>query len=145
MHACRLAELGSWVAVNSGNLIYGNENQPLLVATSYWVSSRKRIQHWITALKMFEKDFQHPNHQHNPWAALEIVVQEVLQSEMLTRIWSASVLSHDWYRRTDELHGLAHSIHVSHLEVSNRVQRIMLDGQELEPATFERLNSMHHE
>ena len=102
MHACRLAELGSWVAINSGTLIYGDEGQPLLVASSYWMASKNRTQRWITAIKMFEKDIQQPQLNHDPWAALEIVIQEVIQTELLTRVWSAAVLSHDWYRRSDE-------------------------------------------
>ena len=77
-----------------------------------------------------------------PWAALEIVIQEVIQAELLTRVWSATVLSHDWYRRSDELHGLAHSIHLSHTEVKNRALRLMLncnnDGEE----AVQRLNGL---
>ena len=142
MHASRLAELGSWVAVNSGNLIYGSQDQPLLVATSYWTSSRKRIDRWVTALKMFQRDFESPNPGHDPWPALEIVIQEVLYSELLTRVWSAAVLAHDWYRQSDELNGLAHSIHLSHMEVKNRAMRIMLHGQIHDESAFDRLNAL---
>ena len=142
MHACRLAELGSWVAINSGTLIYGNEGQPLLVASSYWVASKNRIQRWITAIKMFEKDIKQQQPNHDPWAALEIVIQEVIQAELLTRVWSAAVLSHDWYRRSDELHGLAHSIHLSHTEVKNRALRLMLDSNNENVEAVQRLNSL---
>ncbi len=142
MHASRLAELGCWVAIHSGNLIYGSQEQPLLIATSYWTSSRKRIDRWVTALKLFERDFEQVELGHQPWPALEILVDEVLYSEMLTRIWSAAVLSHDWYRKTDELHGLAHSIHLSHMEVKNRAMRIMLHGQIHDEAAFDRLNAL---
>lgn len=145
MHSSRLAELASWVAVNSGSLVYGSQDQPILVASSYWMTSKRRIQHWITSLKMFEKDIQQPDPKHEPWAALEIVVQEILQTEMLTRVWSATVLCHDWYRRSDELSGLAHSVYLSHLEVKNRALRIMLaaDGQgQGEREAVERLNAL---
>ena len=142
MHASRLAELGSWIAANSGALIYGCEDQPLLVASSYWMVSKERSQRWITAIKMFEKDIQNPQPNHDPWAALEIVIQEVIQSELLTRVWSATVLSHDWYRRSDELHGLAHSVYLSHTEVKNRALRLMLECQGQHIKTVERLNAL---
>ena len=142
MHACRLAELGSWVAINSGALIYGNEGQPLLVASSYWMASKHRTQRWITAIKMFEKDIQDQQPNHDPWAALEIVIQEIIQTELLTRVWSATVLSHDWYRRSDELHGLAHSVHLSHTEVKNRALRLMLDSKNDGVKAVERLNNL---
>lgn len=140
MHASRLAELGSWVALNSGNLVYGAQDQPILVATSYWTASRKRIDRWVMALKMFENDFDDPTPGHHPWAALEILVQEILVSELLTRVWSATVLMHDWYHKADELHGLAHSIHLSHMEVKNRALRVMLRGQASDEDAFDRLN-----
>jgi len=142
MHASRLAELGSWIAANSGALIYGSQDQPLLVASSYWMASKKRSQRWLTAIKMFEKDIQNPQPNHDPWASLEIVIQEVIQSELLTRVWSATVLSHDWYRSSDELRGLAHSTHLCHTEVKNRALRLMLACQDQHVETVERLNTM---
>lgn len=146
MHASQLAELGSWVAINSGSLVFGEQEQPLLVSTTYWTASKLRVQRWVTALKMFESDFENLEHDelrtHNPWTALEIVVQEVLLSELLTRVWSASVLTHDWYHENDEMHGLAHSVHVSHIEAKNRAIRIMLSGQPYDEAAFDRINAL---
>lgn len=152
MHSSQLAELGSWVALNAGNLVYGEREQPMLVATSYWTASRIRVQRWVAALKMFEQDFQDTNADgvfdpnaadcHNPWPALEIVVQEILVSEVLTRVWSAAVLAHDLYHQTDEMHGLAHSVHVSHLEAKNRAFRMMLRGQAADESAFDRMNAL---
>ena len=142
MHSSQLAELGSWVAINSGNLVYGEQEQPMLVATTYWTSSKIRLQRWVTSLKMFENDFEIPKKGHNPWPAFEIVVQEILISEMLTRIWSATVLTHDWYHQQDEMHGLAHSIHVSHIEAKNRAIRILLRAQAANEEAFDRVNAL---
>ena len=142
MHPSQLAELGSWVATHSGNLVYGEQDQPILVATSYWTASKLRIQRWVTALKMFEKDFEDANKGHDPWPALEIVIQEILVSELLTRVFSAAVLTHDWYHEKDEMHGLAHSIHVSHIEAKNRALRIMLNGQVANEKAFDRVNAL---
>ena len=66
----------------------------------------------------------------------------ILLSELLTRVWSATVLIHDWYHESDELAGLAHSIHLSHLEVKNRALRTMLKGQDQDPEAFDRLNRL---
>ncbi len=142
MHSSQLAELGGWVALNSGNLVFGEQQQPFLVATSYWTASKVRQQRWVTALKMFGQDFEHPKQGHNPWPALEIVVQEILMSELLTRVWSATVLTHDGYHQKDEMHGLAHSIHVSHVEVKNRAMRIYLKGRSANEAAFDRMNTL---
>jgi hypothetical protein len=140
MHASQLAEIGSWVAIHSANLIYGEREQPMLSATTYWSASKVRLQRWVTALKMFDQDMRNPDSRHDPWPALEIVVQEILLSELLSRVWSATVLTHDWYHQTDELHGLVHSVHVSHIEAKNRALRILLAGQATNETAFDRIN-----
>lgn len=142
MYSNELAQLGSWVAANATNLVHGNHKQPMLVVTSYWMASKIRLQRWVTALKMFEKDFEDENPAYNSWPALEIVIQEILMSEMLTRIWSATVLAHDDCHESDEMHGLAHSVHVSHIEAKNRAIRIMLKAQAADEAAFDRMNAL---
>ena len=142
MHANQLAELGSWVAANAGALVYGETDQPMLAATNYWTASRVRLNRWGTALKMFEEDFQQPSAGHDPWPALSIVVQEILVSEMLTRVWAAVVSTHDWYRQSDEMHGLAHSVHLGHIEAKNRAFRVMLKGKQLNEETFDQMNAL---
>jgi len=141
MHANQLAELGSWVAINAGTLIYGENEQPMMVATNYWTASKIRINRWITALKMFEQDFNSPIKNHDPWPAMAILIQEILFSEMLTRVWAATVTTHDWYHNSDEMHGLAHSVHISHIEAKNRAIRVMLHGRSTNEKMFDQLNS----
>ena len=142
MHASQLAEIGTWAAVHSGNLVFGEQEQPMLSVSRYWAASKIRLQRWITTLKMFENDVRNPEQNHDPWPALEIVVQEILYSELLTRVWSATVLTHDWYHQSDELYGLAHSVHVSHIEAKNRALRVLLMGQASNEAAFDRMNSL---
>ena len=142
MHASLLAELGSWVTVNASNLVLGESDQPMLIGTHYWVASQKRAERWVAALKMFERDFKDPQVRHDPWPALEIVVQEILLSELLTRVWSAVVTTHDQHHDSDELFGFAHSVHIRHQEAKNRALRILLSGQATNEAAFDRLNAL---
>ncbi|MDG2183112.1 MAG: hypothetical protein P8L78_15590 [Mariniblastus sp.] len=142
MHASQLAELGSWIALHAGNFIYGENHQPSLAATNYWTASKVRLQRWVAALKMFEQDFANCDPGHDPWPAFEIVVQEILLSELLTRVWSATVITHDWYHQQDEMHGVAHSVHVAHIEAKNRAIRILLHARPQNEAVFDRLNRL---
>ncbi len=140
MHANQLAEIGSWVAVHSANLVFGRQPQTLTSSNEYWTASKCRLQRWITAIKMFENDITDPSEGHDPWPALETVVEEILVSEFLTRVWAASVLCHDQYHQSDELHGLAHSTFISHIEARNRAVRLLLMGQALNEKVFDRIN-----
>lgn len=142
MHASQLAELGSWIAAHSGGFVYGHKAQTLDASNEYWTASKCRLQRWITALKMFEKDIANPSNDHDPWPALEVIVQEILLSEFLTRIWAATVHFHDEYQGTDELQGLANSTFVSHIEARNRAVRLLLAGQGSNEAVFDRFNAL---
>lgn len=142
MHASQLAEIASWTAVYSETLVFGQQEQSELVAKEYWTASKSRLNRWVTALRMFQDDLNDENRSHDPWPAIETVVQEILISEFMTRIFSATVLAHDWYQGTDELHGLAHSIHVSHIEAKNRAIRVLLAGQADNEVVFDRLNTL---
>lgn len=140
MHASQLAQIGSWIAVHAPTLIFGNSGPKELASVDYWSASKCRIQHWNSALKMFEDDLRNPVSSHNPWMAIETVVEEVFVSEFLTRIWSAAVLAHDAYHDSDEFFGLAHSVHISHIEVRNRAMRVLLGSQALDEKAFDRMN-----
>ena len=140
MHASQLAEIGSWVAVHAANLVFGRQQPELCASNEYWVASKCRLQRWVTALKMFEQDIANPDEDHDPWPALQAVVEEILLSEFVTRVWAASVLCHDQYHGSEEMHGLAHSTFVSHIEVRNRATRILLAGQADNEEVFDRIN-----
>ena len=140
MHASQLAQIGSWIAVHAPTLILGNSGPQELVSANYWAASKCRIQHWNAALKMFEDDLRDHDATHDPWMAIETVVEEIIVSEFLTRIWSAAVLAHDKYQESDELFGLAHSVHISHIEARNRALRVLLGGQALNEKAFDKLN-----
>lgn len=142
MHASQLAQIGSWIAVHAPTLVFGNSGPRELISVDYWTSSKSRIQRWNAALKVFEEDFQIADNSHNPWPAASTVVEEIFVSEFLTRIWSAAVLAHDTYQESDELFGLAHSVHISHIESRNRAMRLLLSNQALNEKEFDRLNRL---
>jgi len=140
MHATQLAQIGSWIAVHAPTLIFGNSSPPELVSVDYWTVSKCRIQRWVSALEIFEQDLKSGLTSHDPWPAITTVVEEVLVSEFLTRIWSTAVMAHDTYQETDELYGLAHSVHISHIEARNRALRMLLGSRAQNEKEFDRLN-----
>ena len=140
MHASQLAQIGSWVAVHAPTLVFGNSGPQQLASVDYWTSSKCRIQRWNAALRVFNEDLEDANSSHNPWPAISTVVEEIYVSEFLTRVWSAAVLAHDIYQESDELFGLAHSIHISHIESRNRAMRLLLGNQAANEKEFDRLN-----
>ena len=137
-----LAEISSWIAVHAAPLAFGHDPQLPRVINRYWTASRCRLGRWTSALKMFEKDMELDDPYHDPWPAIEVVIQEIIISEMLTRIFGAAMVTHDWYNDSDELHGVVHGIQVGHIEVRNRAMRLILSGRADNEEAFDRMNRL---
>ncbi|MEZ6094317.1 MAG: hypothetical protein R3C03_08750 [Pirellulaceae bacterium] len=114
----------------------------MTTSESFWQSAKARASRWTTALRTFEHDLNSDGRGHNPWPALEIIVEEIVASEMLTRIWSAMLVSIDHANGEKELTPMAHSVFISHLEARNRVMRILLNHQSQNTPLFNRINQV---
>ena len=142
MHARQMAEIAAWAAFNSFALVERSTSLTVETCNEYWSQSKCRQNRWMIALKMFEQDVRDPNSNHDPWPAIEIVIQEIFISEMLTRVWSATMVAHDIRFASNELTGIAHSIHIGHLESKNRAMRLLLENESVDSEMFERVNSL---
>ncbi len=145
MHAINLAEVAAWVAIHSQNLVSGEQHPTAAEAKGFWVESKCRISRWNSTLKMFDADLREPDPNHNPWPAFEIVIQEIIISEMLTRIMAASFVISDIKQDTTELSGLGQSNFISHMETKNRAIRTLLHAQGANEAAFDRINQLRRQ
>ena len=144
MHARELSELAGWAAFSSSKMVFGTQAQVVFATNKYWTNTKCRHQRWMTVLKMFEMDLDDGSNDHDPIPAMEIVIQEVILSEMLSRVWSATLLAHDRYHKTDELSGVAHSIHVSQIEAKNRCLRLLLRSDLQDNPVVRRCNQLRN-
>lgn len=142
MHAKQQSEIAAWLALHSTAIIHGSQRIEAAVAASYWSDSRSRLTRWGSALKTFDHDLRNPDTAHNPWPAIEIVVEEVVTAEMLTRIWAAILVSLDETTGRKELSGLANSVFLGHLEVRNRTMRLLIAGRGVNEPLFDRINRL---
>jgi hypothetical protein len=56
------------------------------------------------------------------------VIEEILLSEILTRIWSATLFQHDRHSGNDECDPIARSVMMGHLEARHRALTLLLQG-----------------
>ena len=63
------------------------------------------------------------------WRDHVVILEEILVSEILTRIVAAIGDALDTRCKTDEVAPITHAIQLSHLEATNRVQHLMLRGR----------------
>ncbi len=139
MHARHLAELAARLALESSAGPISKETTAEL-AKQYWTSSKCRLESWQRALRIFADDLQTDDPWHDPWPATEVVIQEILISELLTRIWSAVLVQRDQSTQSSELTGLAQSVFISHMEVSNQALRLLMAQRQDRQAAVQQLN-----
>ena len=163
MHAFHLAELAGWLAIHEPSMNAHGE-LPALLADQYWVNSKCRAQRWQTSLRLFQSDIESCNLElndnlapaHDPWPALSIVAEEIILSEMLTRVWSAVLAQHELRQEGEaseagdpapatargDLSAIAHGVLIGQIEARNRVCRMLLEAPRWAGQVAERVNAL---
>ncbi len=99
----------------------------------YWMSSKCRLDNWSRALKSYQgyldKNFQHgpPPDNDQQWCEIRIVIEEIITSEILTRVWTAVVQTVASDRNTSEFEPAIHNVLLGHLEARNRALNFIVN------------------
>ncbi len=127
MQPSQTLDLASLVARHASSLI---EQSPGLTARhldTYWVASRTRLDRWAGELKRLvscgAENASHEARQRARW-----VMEEVLVTEVLARVWTAAMAAHDRRRGVREVEPIAHSVLVGHLDARHRVLSLLLQS-----------------
>lgn len=139
MHSRSLVELAARLVLESIQSPPSSETTVEL-AKQYWTASKCRLESWQRALRIFTDDLKENDPWHDPWPATEVVVQEILISELLTRVWSAVLIQRDQTHEANELTGVAQSVFISHMEVSSQALRLLMAQNAARQAGVQQLN-----
>jgi len=131
MHASELAQLAALVATQGAALIRGAGRLSDASLQQYWTASKCRLDRWSRLLKA-NAGILHgaaPPQRDMQWQAVRPALEEILTSEMLTRVWTAVACAHDRRRGTNENEPIVRSVLIGHLEARNRALTMMVLGQ----------------
>jgi hypothetical protein len=133
MHASELAQLAALVAHHTPVLIRGTERTEKDALEQYWVASKTRLDQWLWSLRSHQLRLARTPLENGAelWRAVRPVLDEILLSETLTRVWAAFGCAIDRERGTDEVEPIARSVLVGHLEGRNRALQLIVFGQGL--------------
>ncbi len=101
-------------------------------AQAYWTSSRCRIEYWAEAIQSFRSTLPKAKNKRSAWLAFRPWFDEVLISEVLTRVWTAVATACDDRNEIHNIGPIARSIFVGHLEARQRVLRLFVDERKLD-------------
>ena len=142
MHAKQMAEVAGWLSFCSELFSRGLIPPCQEHGMRYWTASKCRLQRWQAALKIFEDDLADPQPNHDPWHAIEVLLQEILLSDVLTRTWTALLVQHDEQTGNQELKSIGYSVYIGHLEARNRALRLILHHRGAGEASFDRIDAL---
>lgn len=145
MHPSELVELAALVADGAEVLL---RTTPRLSATSleqYWVASKCRFDRWARRLKALAAqsaelgDAPSPR---PPGPPPRAVFEEILASEVLTRVWSAVLCAHDRRHGLDESEPIARSVLIAQIEARHRVLSALVQPGQCGPEVALRLDHL---
>lgn len=131
MHAAQLADLAATLALHGPALLFGREMISEEALQSYWIASRSRFDSWNERLGDYRlcEASRDPAELRQWWELHHPMMEEVLLSEPLTRVYAALGASLDDGREAKELSPITHSVFMTHLEARNRVLQLMIYGR----------------
>lgn len=143
MHARDLVELAALVSAHGPALVESGQAIPVESIEQYWTTSKVRLDRWAWRLKSFagRADAGVPRRPVQ-WPETRGVLEEILTSEMLTRVWTAVLCAYDRRRHADEAEPAARSVLIGHMEARHRVLTLMVRGPGLDAEAAVKLNHL---
>lgn len=131
MHCIELAELASLLAYHAPALFALRPSIDQDALTRYWVQSRQRLDQWHKVIAEYSslETAGRPLAMQVWWDEHEALLEEILVSETLTRVFAAVGVGLDAVTDQREVEPVTHSVFLSHLEARNRVLQLILFGR----------------
>jgi len=148
MHTRELIELAAIVSAHGPVLVRDTERFSSTGIEQYWTASKCRLDRWNRSLKSFsqgEEARQGGDARQDRaarWPYVRGVIEEVLASEALTRVWTAVLCAHDWSRGTDDAEPVARSVYIGHMAARHRVLTLLVRGPGIRAEQAVKLNHL---
>lgn len=139
MHARQLIEVGALVALHGNVLAHGMGRIPTCALEQYWTASKCRLERWQRALPRASEQsaILTPDYRR-----LQVILEEVLASELLTRTFTAAAIAYDAHHGEAEVEPIARSVMMGHQDARNRVLSLMLLGRGFDFSAAVKLNRL---
>jgi hypothetical protein len=143
MHARELVELAAIISTHGPVLVHGTRQLSTSGVQQYWTESKCRLDRWFRSLGAFTHDATNNAEAGRiQWPCLRSVLEEILTSEMLTRVWATVLCACDRQQGTLEAEPIARSIMIGQLEARHRVLTLLVRGPGVDAEAAVRLNHL---
>ncbi len=135
MNVAELVELAALVSAESGSLLETPASAFAPGLDAYWAASKSRLDRWSRRLKSC-RALPAESVKSLPASGRMTVAlcEEILASEILSRVWTATLAAVDRAAGQGELEPIGRSIMVGHQDARNRVLHLIAAGKNSESA-----------
>jgi len=143
MHVRRLIDLAGILSSHGQVLVCCDERLSESSIEQYWTTSKVRLDRWAWNLKkVSQRPESDAEQRRNKWSTTRSVLEEILASEVLTRVWTAILCAYDRQRGTADVEPVARSVMIGHMEARHRVLTLMVRGTGVETGAAIQLNHL---
>jgi hypothetical protein len=143
MHARDLVQLAALVAIHSPQIVASRGRIEPTSQEPYWTASRLRLDRWTRLLrKVADSSGHYPLPATLSWPRVRPVLEEILLSEPLVRIWAATATALDNAQGTGEAAPVARAVLMGQHEARRRLLQILADGRALDALQAATLNRL---
>lgn len=143
MHARELAELAAILALHAPVVLRGNNGIPQATSEQYWTASKCRLDRWQRVLRELAGVTDEAALPATlAWDRTRPLLEEILVSELLTRIWTAITVALDRRGLDQDLEPIARNIYGSHLDVRRRLLALLAGGRVIRAEQAAALNQL---
>jgi len=140
MQTADLVDLALLAALHGPKLVVGESRLGVVGLEEYWAASKCRFDRWATLLGKFRRNEPLPTAAGMTTA--RGLVEEILGSEVLTRVWTAVVTAFDRRRDTQDNEIVVRSVYIAHQEMRQRVLKMLGGGPGLSSTDAVDLNRL---
>ncbi len=143
IHARQLVDFAALAASHGPALIVGASRISETCIEQYWLASQARLERWAHGLRSFQWSVSVTGSPvPKAWGLVRPVIEEILVSEILTRVWTAVLSAHDRRRGSATAEPTARSVLLGHLESRRRALALLVDTPGLDLTEAVHLNRL---
>ncbi len=128
LRARDLVELAALVADHAHTIVSHHGPAVASQLDAYWIASKRRLDLWAAELKAHNGADDSQARRAAERFRPRHLVEEIVASEVLTRVWTAILSTVDHRAGSSELAPVGRSVFVGHLEARHRALQLLLHG-----------------
>jgi len=133
MHVRQSIELAALISSSARTLVHHSARLSQAGIEEYWTVSKCRQESWCRKLKQHSTRIRslRGRSARRLWDSTRVVLEEILTSEILTRVWAAVCCAHEQQRGIAEAAPIVRNVLAGHLEARHRALNLMVRGHGL--------------